>query len=531
VTLNPKEIALREKIEGFEKVWASSARLIQIGKQGIELKGKGKSHRIQDLIQKTRLIFLNTGFDEFIIPTIVEEREIYKQYGPEAPIILDRSFYLSALPRPDIGLSNEKARLIEELGITIDEIKKRKIQKVLRDYKRGKINSDDLVEKLSVALNTTDDKTIYIIRNVFPEFEALKPMPSTLTLRSHMTSSWFQTIRALQNKRTLPLKLFSIGMRFRREQSEDSTHLRTHHGASCVVVDKKIVEDAGARIAKTILNSLNLRNIKFLKKKVSSKYYTPGTEYEVYHYFPVKKKWIEVANFGLYSPIALAHYDIEYPALNLGIGLERIGMILHEEADIRTLVYFQLYTPWTLSDEELGKMVKISIEPKTAHGKKIREAIVKTAIANADKDSPCEYTAFNAECFDRKIKVLIYEKDENAKLLGPAALNHVYIHEGNILGIPINGMEHVKKISEARKKGIGTKIMFLDAIAAMTAAKIEEAVIKDGPHNINIRVKVAKLPSDVNIEVNKVAMHYITSARKEIIMKGPLFIGIRAIII
>jgi O-phosphoseryl-tRNA synthetase len=120
---------LRVKIEGFENVWARSASLIPKGKQGIEQKGKGKSHCMQDLIQRMRLVFLNMGFDEFIIPSIVEEREIYKQYGPEAPIILDRCYYLSALPRPDIGLSNEKTRLIEELGITINEIQKKEYSK------------------------------------------------------------------------------------------------------------------------------------------------------------------------------------------------------------------------------------------------------------------------------------------------------------------------------------------------------------------------------------------------------------------
>jgi len=53
--------------------------------------------------------------------------------------------------------------------------------------------------------------------------------------------------------------------------------------------------------------------------------------------------WLEVADFGLYSPLTLANYGIEYPVVNCGIGVERIAMIAHAFKDIRTLVYPQFY--------------------------------------------------------------------------------------------------------------------------------------------------------------------------------------------
>ena len=46
----------------------------------------------------------------------------------------------------------------------------------------------------------------------------------------------------------------------------------------------------------------------------------------------------------------------------------------------------------------------------------------------------------------KKIRVLVYEKDERKKLLGPAAFNIIYAYKGNIIGIPLKDMDQVKKM-------------------------------------------------------------------------------------
>lgn len=45
---------------------------------------------------------------------------------------------------------------------------------------------------------------------------------------------------------------------------------------------------------------------------------------------------------------------------------------------------------------------------------------------------------------------------------------------------------------------------------------------------VNVRVKIAKQPSDVNIKVENIALGYIKSIKKRIIVKGPVFAGIIA---
>ncbi len=527
--LSPHEIRRRVKSESFEKVWIESANILQ--KQGKKVKlepESSASHPIFDLMQRMRKTFLEFGFKEVMLPIIVEEEEVYKQYGPEAGVILDRCYYLAALPRPDIGLGKEKCQQIMELGVPLDDKEVDALQRVLRGYKRGAISGDDLVEKVAQALKTTDLKAVRIISDVFKEFTTLKPTPLILTLRSHITSAWFETLRAVQHKQELPVKLFSVDVRFRREQSEDATHLRTHHGASCVVMDEDVTVEDGRAIAEAFLQRLGLTDVKFAQKEVTSKYYAPRTEYEGFVYAPKSMDWVEVVDLGLYSPISLANYDIECPVLNVGVGVERVGMILYAEPDIRRLVYPQFYAEWTLSDDDMTRMIRVLVEPETDMGSKIREAIVKTALSKAEEPSPCEFTAFEGEIRGRKTRVVLYENDVGTKLVGPAALNTIYVHNSNILGIPEKGMEDIQEVRETRLKGVSTGIRYLDAVASLAAKRIEDMAAEGKLQEVDIRVKMAKQPSDINVEVDEIVQHYVTSKRKRIIVKGPVFIGVRA---
>ena len=139
--LKPNDILERVEKEGFEKVWKESSNLIPKSSKSLDLHSgrRGTPHPIYELIQKLRCRFLSLGFDEVFNQVIVEENEIYRQYGPEAPIILDRCYYLAALPRPDIGLSKARCEEIEKLGVKLTDSKVSALKKVLREYKKGRI--------------------------------------------------------------------------------------------------------------------------------------------------------------------------------------------------------------------------------------------------------------------------------------------------------------------------------------------------------------------------------------------------------
>ena len=85
--------ALLEKAKkDYESAWMESRRFLRIEGRCFRLKPLGKSNEIMDFIEEVRRTLVEMGFEEVILPVIVNESEVYKEYGPEAPIILDRVF-------------------------------------------------------------------------------------------------------------------------------------------------------------------------------------------------------------------------------------------------------------------------------------------------------------------------------------------------------------------------------------------------------------------------------------------------------
>jgi O-phosphoseryl-tRNA synthetase len=122
--------------------------------------------------------------------------------------------------------------------------------------------------------------------------------------------------------------------------------------------------------------------------------------------------------------------------MNLGVGAERIAMILHKQTDVREMVYPQTYGKWHLSDRELATMLRINYYPFTGEGRDLMESLLITGKENGNTPSPCEFIAFEGEFLDKDIRVKIIEPEEGTKLLGPAAWNRIYIYDGNIIGVP-----------------------------------------------------------------------------------------------
>lgn len=486
----------------------------------------GRSHMLYDTLAQLRQAYLNLGFKETVNPIFIEEEHIYKQFGPEAPAVLDRCFYIAGLPRPDIGIGMDKIEKIKNLGVSLDDSKIESLKEVFRGYKKGDVSGDDLVLEVSQALEVEGDMGLRVLEKIFPEIRELTPVPSKTTLRSHMTSGWFITLNAINNKRKLPVKMFSIDRCFRREQREDASHLMTYHSASCVVMDDEVSLDLGKAISESLLEYFGFEKFKFTPDEKKSKYYIEGTQTEVYGYHPKLNEWVEVATFGLYSPIALAKYGIEKDVLNIGVGVERIAMLLYNQTDIRAMVYPETYGKWYLSDRDMASMLRINYYPATDEGKELMDAILTTFKEHGDKPSPCEFTAFEGEFLGKNIVVKVLEPEKGTKLLGPAAWNQVYINQGDIIGVPIKDVDDEKALN-ALEKGISTRISYMDGIAADAAYKIEEMIVS-GADEVTIRVPISRSLSDINLKLDEVALSYITSKNKAIDLRGPVFCTITA---
>ncbi|RLG59717.1 MAG: O-phosphoserine--tRNA ligase [Candidatus Hydrothermarchaeota archaeon] len=508
---NPKKIEKLAK-KDFERAWIETKELlpeVSIDRKYPIIKPEfGKPHPIFETIEKLRQAYLRLGFEEVVNPVFIEDKEVKRQFGPEALAVLDRCYYLAGLPRPDIGLSDEKIEKLKKLGISIEN--REALQKILHEYKKGKFGGDDLIYKIAEVLNIDDALATKVIDRVFPEFKKLAPEASSLTLRSHMTSGWFLTLQALVKRKPLPIKLFSIDRCFRREQREDETHLKTHHSASCVLVKEDVTIEDGKVIAEGLLSQFGFTDFKFKLDEKRSKYYAPDTQTEVYAYNE-KTGWVEVATFGIYSPVALSRYKITYPVMNLGLGVERLAMVLYGYKDVRKLVYPQFYEEWRLSDREIASMIRINRKPLSKELLKIAEKIVKVAEKHAKAKAPCEFLVYKGDIIGKEVEIKLVEREEDATLLGPSWENVICVENGNIYGVEKN-----------KAKGVVLPLRYIDGIAFRFAYEIEQGILS-GKDKIITRVGMVKSLSDVNLTLNEVARRYIQAYEKTIDIRGPLF--------
>jgi len=494
--------------KNYEKAWLETRDLLELTGRKFEPKGIGKEHPVFTFITKARQVLVELGYEEVMVPVIVDEADIYKEYGPEAPIILDRCFYLAGLPRPEIGLSQSK---IQELREIIPEFQKiKEFTNILRRYKKSLIESDDLVEVMVTELGIKPEQSTEILTKLFPEFRELIAQPTKKTLRSHFTALWFLILAEMQYQQPLPIQLFGIGEKFRREQKLDATHLYTSYTISTAIMAEDFTLEDGKYMTEQILKGLGFEGVKFEMKTATAKYYAPETEFEVFFKHPRMDRWIEIGDGGLYSPVPLANFDIEYPVFNVGFGVERFVMVEQGYEDIRELAYPYFYTQAKLTDEEIAQKIGYEYQPTSDLGKEIMEKVIEVALENKDRDSPLKVTAFENDT----LLVCIWETDPNVKLLGPAALNEIWVSDGSVLG-----MKPDSEIS-----GIKTEKTYLTGIAALVAYRAEQ-LIETQAEREQIRIKIIKGPSDVNIKIDPVVRRFITSNNKKIDFRGPVFFG------
>lgn len=537
----------RKTQENFEGAWHDGPSVLTpTGHDGkyphLEYK-RAAAHPIFATINRLRETYLSLGFDEMENPVIIEEKDIYRQFGPEAMAVLDRVFYLGGLPRPNVGIARKQLDEINEILMShtgtrvhahsvvageahlhaqyppMTKETEERLRETLHAYKKSEIDGDELTIELAKVLGVDDALVIHLLDAVFPEFRALVPESSRSTLRSHMTSGWFITLGAIWERSPMPLRLFSVDRCFRREQAEGPTRLMTYHSASCIIAGDDITNEEGKAVSRALLSAFGYTDFRFQPDEKRSKYYMPDSQTEVYARHPLHG-WVEVATFGMYSPSALAEYGIGIPVMNLGLGVERLAMIAYNANDVRQLCFPQFFSR-PLTDQEITRAVRLREEPVSPQGRMLTAAIVQTALTNATAQGPCSFVTWEGILGSSRVKVTVEEPESGAKLCGPACANEIFVHDGSILGVP-----DTEKWKQVRTEGISTGITYLSAVAALAAARIEEAA--RCRKSTVVQVKMAKLPSDINLKIDEFAMRAVTDNNKKVDVRGPVFLSVRA---
>ncbi|MBU7042953.1 MAG: glycine--tRNA ligase subunit alpha [Theionarchaea archaeon] len=480
-----------EARKDFEKTWKKESEKVQ-GRGNFTFSGKkGRRHLLSFYVMEAEDILLNMGFSEVQVSPIWDESHVRKQYGPEAPAILDRLYYLATLPRPDIAISQDIQETIQDrTSVSMDDL-----QTIFRDYKRGVIDSGELIETFVQRLSISTEDALFIL-SLFPQLEHLIPEATSKTLISHFTTAWFPTLAAIHEEP--PVCLYTSGWRFRREQREDASHLRAHYNLSFVVMGDIQIED-GKDMVKEFFSRLGM-DVTFTLKENQPSYYAYNTNYEVFY------RGMEVADMGMFSPVALANYHIPYPVFNVGPGLGRIIMLKEGIEDIRQ-VHFPEFYGKQYADEEICDSLYII---KEAHNQSLVKALVETAHHYKDEPSPCSVPVYDGDHY----RITLIEKEENTRLIGPAAFNELYVYEGSIYGVPASSKK--KSIQTILEKGVPSHLSYLEAFAQAVVHAIEEG------ERGEFRIGMVNRLSDINVDIPTHIREYIRSQGK-IDVRGPMF--------
>jgi O-phosphoseryl-tRNA synthetase len=176
-------------------------------------------------------------------------------------------------------------------------------------------------------------------------------------------------------------------------------------------------------------------------------------------------------------------------------------------------VYPQFYEEFVLTDDQLVNLITLKKTPTTQQGQEIQRAIINICKTHGADESPVEFLAWEGELLDKLVRVSVIEPEENTKLCGPAFLNEVFVKDGSIIGA-------------LKPKGVSTGITYIEAFAAEAAFAIEQALTM-GKNELEVRVRIARSPNDINLNIDPVATRFITSQNKRIDLRGPVFTTIR----
>jgi O-phosphoseryl-tRNA synthetase len=138
-----------------------------------------------------------------------------------------------------------------------------------------------------------------------------------------------------------------------------------------------------------------------------------------------------------------------------------------------------------------------------------------------DRDTPYTFTAFKGKFNKKQIALDVFKDEAGKKLLGPAGLNRIFVHDGGIVAFAPEKLD-----AKVREKAVDTGLDFLAAMCAFVAAKAEDAV-ESGEKEFEYVFEIAKGPSDVNIAIPEHVNRFITSRNRKIDFRGPIFFGVR----
>ncbi len=148
-------------------------------------------------------------------------------------------------------------------------------------------------------------------------------------LRTHTTAS---TVRALHADPNPPRRVFCVGPVFRRE-TIDYKHLPVFHQVDGIVIDANASFAMLLTLLATFYRKMGFPRIQF--RPAFFPYTEPSVE--VFVYLESRQDWVELGGAGVFRPEVTEPLGCRVPVLAWGLGLERVAMFRFGLSDIREI--------------------------------------------------------------------------------------------------------------------------------------------------------------------------------------------------
>ncbi len=486
--------------------------------------GKGNPHPIREEMENLRKLLLSSGFDEIQISHFLPFDEAKKLTGNLYPLFRNSIFHLSWIRMDPIPPDPEIDSLIASRFPDLDRAELWNLLDTLDDDTSGESILHKIMEELGLDMDGTID-----LMTLIPGFTKGTPATSDITLRSFIPTSWLTTVEATCNEEALPIRLFTTAVAYRREPIPDPRHNQVYHVLSMAVVDKDLTMDKCRRIAGRLFDSIGLDDVTMVEKSYPFPYFEKGTELEIFG------GDLELGTCGFISREILDKRGLDTDVFILDLGIERILMHKHGYPDIRTLFFPQFYKAWDLSDQEISDSIKYKRYPLTDMGKSISKAIYdsyrkaygddnaetgrltawKGVLAKIDGALTLAEGTVEGEIIGNA-EIYLKEAKTGLGLIGPAAMNDIYVLNGDILGLP--SIEE-KRMLEAG--AVKTGINYVNAFSNLAAWKIEKSLERG---HTGKSVENVRGLEEINLKVDSKALYYTLSHGKKVDVKGPVYL-------
>lgn len=467
-----------------EAAWMGTVKLVPDSAQALP-KRRGAAHPVAQLAERSRLFLLAKGFNELILPPLVDEKDAFMQAGSEAPLLIDRSHYLAAVPRPPAA-DGVDITALRAIAPSFDDAKAKALLKLAQSFASGELSSREVLDRMVARLGVRMEQATQLLALAVPGIQQPKPALSSRLLRDSLTTAWFESLSAVVRREPLPALLFAVGL----DESRDGPSL----SVSFVVMGEDASLDAGEQVLSALMSELGVP-FSAKKRKATSHQFVPGTESSLVS----GDGELAVGSFGMLSPVALSNYDISVPAFCATVSLSASSASLSGSSSERAALFPQFYGNWLLPDSTIAALVKVGEAPATDWGQELARKLVKTAELYGSQRAPCEFKVFEREFGDSRVEVWLVA--QSGTLCSESALDEVVVSDGSILALPA-----MARGGAAQRTGV----RLIDSFASMVASRVERDPLKPQ----RFAVESAESLSEANVSVPRVVLDYVQSKGK-----------------